>query len=157
MSDLPITVNGFKNIKIELDDLIHKQRPNIVKAIAAAREHGDLKENAEYHSAREKQSFIEGRILELEDKVARARIIDPTTIKDKAVRFSATVSLIDCNTEKEVTYTLVSEYEADIKNNLISITSPIARGLINKEVGDEAVIATPKGEKIYEILDIQYK
>jgi len=157
MSDLPITVNGFKNIKIELDDLIHKQRPNIVKAIAAAREHGDLKENAEYHSAREKQSFIEGRILELEDKVARARIIDPTTIKDKAVRFSATVSLIDCNTEKEVTYMLVSEYEADIKNNLISITSPIARGLINKEVGDEAVIATPKGEKIYEILDIQYK
>ena len=90
-------------IKIELDDLIHQQRPNIVKAIAAAREHGDLKENAEYHSAREKQSFIEGRILELEDKVARAIIIDPKTIKDKAIRFSATVCLLDCDTEQEVT------------------------------------------------------
>lgn len=157
MSDLPITVDGFKKIKIELDDLIHKQRPNIVKAIAAAREHGDLKENAEYHSAREKQSFIEGRILELEDKIARANIIDPKTINDKAVRFSATVTLFDCDAEKEFTYKIVSEYEADIDNNLISITSPIARGLINKEVGEEAMITTPKGKKTYEILDIQYK
>ena len=114
MSDFPITATGFEKMKIELNNLKQVERPNIVKAISAAREHGDLKENAEYHSAREKQSFIEGRILELEDKVARAKVIDPTKIKDDAVRFSATVALFDCDSEQEVSYTIVSEYEVPI-------------------------------------------
>ena len=157
MSDFPITATGFEKMKIELNNLKQVERPNIVKAISAAREHGDLKENAEYHSAREKQSFIEGRILELEDKVARAKVIDPTKIKDDAVRFSATVALFDCDSEQEVSYTIVSEYDTNINNNLISITSPIARGLINKKAGEEAIINTPKGEKTYEIIAVEYK
>lgn len=157
MSNFPITTSGIAKIKKELVNLKTIERPNIVKAIAEAREHGDLKENAEYHSARDKQSFIEGRILDLEDKIARAQIIDPTQITDTKVKFSATVTLFDVENDNEITYQIVSEYEADINNNLISITSPIAKGLIGKEAEDEVSISTPKGEREYVLVKVEYK
>ena len=156
MSDFPITTQGFKKLQDELTHLKQVVRPDIVKAIASAREHGDLKENAEYHAAREKQSFTEGKILDLEDKVSRALVIDPSTITDSKVRFAATVKLFDLDSEKELSYTLVSEYEADIENNLISITSPLALSLIGKETGDEAIVKTPMGQKSYEVMEISY-
>ena len=157
MSRVPMTVGGAEALRAELENLKKVERPRIVKAIAEAREHGDLKENAEYHAAREKQGFIEGRILDLEDKVARAHVVDPTVITSKEVRFSATVTLTDLETDKELRYMLVSEYEADIHNNLISVTSPIARGLLGKKEGDGAEIFTPKGKKEYEIIKVEYK
>ena len=155
--NFPITNAGFVRMKAEIDNLKSVERPAIIKAIAEAREHGDLKENAEYHSAREKQSFIEGRILDLEDKLARAQIVDPNKITDSKIRFAATVSLFNLDSEKEEKYQLVSEYEADLNNGLISMTSPIARGLIGKEEGDEIEIITPMGKKTYEITNVEYK
>lgn len=158
MSDnFPITVDGFARMEAELKDLKSNQRPNISKEIAVAREHGDLKENAEYHAAREKQSFIEGRIGELEDRVARAEVIDITKLSPDTIKFGATVKLIDDDTEKEVTYQIVSEYEADLNKNLISIVSPIARALIGKAAGDYVEVNTPKGEKGFEVISIEYK
>ena len=157
MSNFPITSKGLEKMQAELKNLKQVERPNIIKAIAAAREHGDLKENAEYHSAREKQSFIEGRILDFEDKSSRAQVIEPGQIKDSKIRFAATVTLFDLESENEVSYTIVSEYEADINNNLISITSPIAIGLIGKEAGDEVNIKTPKGQKSYEVVTVEYR
>ena len=156
MSSFPITKDGFARIQEELNNLKAVERPTVIKAIAEAREHGDLKENAEYHAAREKQSFIEGRIVDLEDKVARAQIVDPSEIKDDNVRFAATVTLFDLDSEAELSYKIVSEYEADLNNNLISITSPIARGLIGKTEGDGVEIVTPKGKKEYEIVKVEY-
>jgi transcription elongation factor GreA len=158
MSDkFPITTEGFARMEAELKDLKTIQRPQISIEIATAREHGDLKENAEYHAAREKQSFVEGRISELEDRVARAEIIDISKLSGDTVKFGAVVKLLDDETEKEVTYQIVSEYEADIKQNLISIVSPVARALIGKTVKDYVEVITPRGDRGYEILSIEYK
>jgi transcription elongation factor GreA len=157
MSDnFPITVDGFTRMEAELKDLKKVQRPKISEEIAVAREHGDLKENAEYHAAREKQSFCEGRIMELEDRTARAEVIDTSKLRNDTVKFGAKVNLIDDETEKEISYQIVSEYEADLTKNLISIVSPVARALIGKSVGDSAVVYTPRGEKGYEVLSIEY-
>lgn len=158
MSDkFPITVGGFERMEVELKDLKTKQRIAVSKEIAIAREHGDLKENAEYHAAREKQSFIEGRISELEDRTARAEVIDILKLSNDTIKFGATVVLYDDNIEKEVTYQIVSEYEADIKSNLISIVSPVARALIGKSVDDYVEVQTPGGIKGYEVVSIEYK
>jgi len=158
MSDnFPITTEGFERMEAELLDLKKVQRPKISEEIGVAREHGDLKENAEYHAAREKQSFVEGRIMELEDRVARAEIIDISKLSPDTVKFGATVTLIDDDTEKEITYQIVSEYEADLTKNLISIVAPMSRALIGKKVEDYVEVKTPRGEKGYEILKIEYK
>ncbi|MCE3232666.1 MAG: greA [Rickettsiaceae bacterium] len=153
----PITTEGFARMEVELKDLKTVQRPQISIEIATAREHGDLKENAEYHAAREKQSFVEGRISELEDRVSRAEVIDISKLSGDTVKFGAKVKLIDDETEKEVSYQIVSEYEADINKNLISIVSPLARALIGKAVGDVVEVITPRGEKGYEVIKVEYK
>ena len=155
-NNIPITTKGFATIKMELKQLKEVERPAIITAIADAREHGDLKENAEYHSAKEKQSFIEGKIKELGDKIARAQTVDPSTITDTKIRFSATVELLNLDTEQTVIYQIVSEYEADLSKNLISASSPIARGLLGKQAGDEVIIRTPGGNKEYEIIKVEY-
>jgi transcription elongation factor GreA len=158
MSDkFPITTEGYARMEAELKDLKTVQRPKIAEEIATARDHGDLKENAEYHAAREKQSFAEGRISELEDRVARAEVIDISKLDGDTVKFGAKVKLLDDETEKEVTYQIVSEYEADINKNLISVVSPIARALIGKAIGDVIEVITPRGERGYEILAVEYK
>ncbi|MDA0781284.1 MAG: transcription elongation factor GreA [Rickettsiales bacterium] len=158
MSDnFPITNTGFARMEAELKDLKKIQRPKISEEIAVAREHGDLKENAEYHAAREKQSFVEGRIAELEDRVARAEVIDISKLTPDTVKFGATVTLIDDETEKEVTYQIVSEYEADIEKNLISVVSPLAKAIIGKQAEDYVEVKTPRGEKGYEIVKIEYR
>ncbi|PIR37604.1 MAG: transcription elongation factor GreA [Alphaproteobacteria bacterium CG11_big_fil_rev_8_21_14_0_20_39_49] len=158
MSDnFPITNTGFARMEAELKDLKKIQRPKISEEIAVAREHGDLKENAEYHAAREKQSFVEGRIAELEDRVARAEVIDISKLTPDTVKFGATVTLIDDDTEKEVTYQIVSEYEADIEKNLISVVSPLAKAIIGKQVEDYVEVKTPRGEKGYEVVKIEYR
>lgn len=157
MQKHPITVNGAKKLKEELAHLKSVVRPEVIAAIAEARSHGDLSENAEYDAAKERQAFIEGRIAEYEHKLANAIIIDPTEIDaDGKVVFGATVVLEDCDSEERFTYQIVSEDEADIKVNKISIGSPIARGLIGKEVGDIAEVSAPKGVHEYEIIDVQY-
>lgn len=156
MSKFPITTTGFSRMEEELKRLRTVDRPAIIIQIAEAREHGDLSENAEYHAAREKQGFIEGRIAELEDKIARAEVIDITKLSGNDVKFGATVTLIDDDTEEEVIYTITSEYEADLKSGLISLTSPVARALIGKAVGDMVEVTTPKGSKGYEVLAVKY-
>ena len=157
MQNFPITPEGYKNMQNELTHLKNTERPNIIKAIAAAREHGDLKDTAEYHSSKEKQSFIEGRIMDYEDKLARATIINPSDINDEKVRFGATISIIDEDTEEKKIYQITSEYEADIASGKISIISPIAKQLLGKEVDDEIEVRTPQGVKNYLILSIEYK
>lgn len=158
MEKTPMTATGAAKLREELNDLKSVQRPRVIQAIADAREHGDLKENAEYHAAREQQSFIEGRIQEIESKLSNAQIIDPTTLNagDK-VLFGATVDLLDLETDKEVTYQIVGEDEADIKEGKISVTSPIARALIGKEVDDVATFQAPGGEREYEIVAVRYE
>jgi transcription elongation factor GreA len=153
----PITEAGFIKMEAELNDLKKVQRPKISAEIAAAREHGDLKENAEYHAARDKQSFCEGRISELEDKIARAEVIDITRLSIDNIKFGASVRLVDEDNEKEITYQIVSEYEADLNNNKISVVSPLAKALIGKEIGDHIEVNTPRGEKSYEVLSIKYE
>ncbi len=155
MDKIPLTLHGIQTLEAELKKLKSEDRPNIIRAIAEAREHGDLSENAEYHSAREQQSLIEGRIAELDSISGRAEIIDVAALSG-AVKFGATVHLIDEDTEKETTYQIVSEYEANIEKNLLNIASPIARALIGKEKGDSVEVRTPGGEKSYEILDIKF-
>jgi len=155
MEKIPMTPKGLDALEAELKILKSKERPAIIKAIAEAREHGDLSENAEYHSAREKQSFIEGRIKELEATIGRAEVIDPTKLSG-AIKFGATVKVIDEDTEKEMTVQIVGEHEASVEKGLISINSPIARGLIGKEEGDSISVRTPGGEKFYEILEIKF-
>lgn len=152
-----MTVEGEKALRAELNKLKTEDRPRIIAAIAEAREHGDLKENAEYHAAREQQGFCEGRIQEIEGKLGNSRVIDITTIPagDK-VLFGVTVTLVNMETDEEVTYKIVGEDEADIKLNKVSITSPVARALIGKEVGDEVAVKTPGGEVEYEIDDVQH-
>ncbi len=154
---IPITAAGYLRVEEELKNLKGVERPAVIQAIAEAREHGDLSENAEYHAARERQSFIEGRIMELEAVYSMAEVIDPTKMSGDVVKFSATVELIDEDTEEELSYQIVGDYEADIDNGLISISSPIARALIGKSVGDSAEVHTPKGEKCYEIQEVVYK
>jgi len=155
---MPLTVRGAEKLREELHRLKSEDRPKVIDAIAEAREHGDLKENAEYHAAREQQGFIEGRIQDLESKLADAQIIDPTTVKaDGKVVFGATVDLVDEATGEEFTYQIVGDEEADIKSGLISVTSPVARGLIGKEAGDIARVETPGGVKEYEIAEVRYE
>ena len=152
-----MTAEGHAALDAELKHLKSVERPAVIAAIAEAREHGDLSENAEYHAAKEKQSFIEGRVAELEDKLARAEVIDVTKLKGEKIIFGATVTLIDVDTEKESTYRIVGEDEADIAKGKVSITSPIARALIGKTVGDEAEVAAPGGARVYEISAVEFK
>jgi transcription elongation factor GreA len=140
----------------ELRQLRNTARPEVIRAIAEAREHGDLSENAEYHAARDRQSFIEGRVGELEDKVARAEVIDVSKLSGKTIKFGATVTLIDEDTDEKLTYQLVGEDEADVKQGLLAITAPLARALIGKSTGDSVEVHTPKGEKAYEIRRVKY-
>ena len=157
MNKVPMTVAGEAALREELEHLKKVERPRISDAIAEAREHGDLKENAEYHAAREQQSFTEGRIMEIEGKLSNSQVIDVTQIaKTGKVIFGTTVDLINVETDEEVTYKIVGEDEADVKNNLISVGSPIARALIGKEEGDVVVVKAPGGEIEYEIDQVQH-
>lgn len=157
MDKIPITSRGLKVIEAELKQLKGVDRQNIIAAIAEARAHGDLSENAEYSAAKEKQSFIEGRIKELEAVISRADVIDVENIRHEHIVFGATVHLIDAETEEEVTYQIVGDYEADIKQSRISLSAPMARALIGKKVGDGVEVKTPKGTKDYEVLKVVYK
>jgi len=158
MNKVPLTARGAQKLRDELQQLKSVDRPRVIEAIATAREHGDLKENAEYHAAREQQSFIEGRIQDIEGKLSNAEIIDVTKLDTGGrIVFGATVELADEETGDEVTYQIVGEDEADIKENLISISSPIARALIGKNEGDIATVNAPGGEKEYEILAVRYE
>lgn len=153
-----MTVQGAEALRIELNELKSVKRPAVIQAIAEARAHGDLKENAEYHAAREQQGFIEGRIQDIEGKLSNAQIIDITKLANNGkVIFGATVTILNLDTEEEVTYRIVGDDEADIKNNLISVNSPIARGLIGKEADDVVNVTTPKGVVEFEITAVQYK
>jgi len=150
-----MTSSGYNDLDMELKKLRSVERPAIIKAIAEAREHGDLSENAEYHSAREKQSFIEGRIKELESIIGLADIIDISKLSG-AIKFGASVKLVDEDSDLEVTYKFVGEFEADLEKNLLNIKSPLARALIGKDVGDSVDVKTPGGVKSYEVLKITY-
>lgn len=156
MDYIPITQEGLEKLKEELNRLKTIERPNIIKAIEEARAQGDLSENADYHAAREKHSFIEGKIQELEDKIARAKVIDMSQIKGDKVVFGATVKVRDEDNQKELIYTIVGEEEVDLSKNRISIKSPIARALINKSVGEQGEVTTPKGQRILTILEIRF-
>ena len=153
---IPMTSNGYDNLSNELKRLKFEERPRIVAAIEEARGHGDLSENAEYQSAREQQSFNEGRIQELESALSHAQVIDPKSLSGEKVLFGATVSLSDDDTGDEKKYQIVGQYEADLENGKISLMSPIAKALIGKQIGDIVDVRTPKGEKSYEILDVQF-
>ncbi len=152
-----MTANGFESLETEVRHLKTVERPAIIKAISSAREHGDLSENAEYHAAKERQSYVEGRLMELEDKISRAQVIDVAKLSGKDVKFGATVKLLDEDTESEITYQVVGEIEADVKAGRISITSPLGRALIGKKIGDTVEVNTPGGGKSYEILSVKYK
>ncbi len=156
MDKFPLTKEGFTALEQELKNLKGVERPNIIAAIAEARSHGDLSENAEYSAAKEKQSFIEGRIQELEAVISRAQVIDPSLNKGDIVRFGAVVLVVDEDTDKESKYQIVGDYEADIKKNKISLSSPLAKALIGKEVGDVAEYTAPGGKKSFEILEVIY-
>jgi len=153
----PMTAEGLARLEEELKHLRSQERPAVIRAIAEARAHGDLSENAEYHAARERQSFIEGRIAELEDKLSRAEIIDISKLSGSTIMFGATVKLIDEDTEEEKIYQIVGESEADVKSGKVSITSPIARALIGKKSGDSVEVNTPGGGKSYEIVDVAFR
>jgi transcription elongation factor GreA len=154
MERIPMTPSGLAKLQAELRQLKSVERPEVVKAIAEAREHGDLSENAEYHAARERQSFIEGRVGELEDAISRAEVIDTKKLDGDTVTFGTTIAVADEETDEESSYTIVGPYEADISKGLISTSSPIARAMIGKRVGDSVEVATPRGHKSYEILSI---
>ena len=157
MERIPMTAGGFDSLEVELKNLKSVERPAVIKAISEAREHGDLSENAEYHAAKEKQSFIEGRLIELESMIGLAEVIDPKTLGGKTVKFGATVTVVDEDTEDEAVYQIVGDHEADVAEGKISISSPIARGMISKEAGDVVEINTPGGGKSYEILKVAFK
>ena len=156
MDKVPMTAPGFGRLESEHKNLKSVERPAIIKAIAEAREHGDLSENAEYHSARERQSFIEGRILELESLMTRADVIDPATLDGKTVKFGAKVTIVDEDTDEEKTYQIVGEAEADIESGLLNLNSPLARALIGKDEGDSVEVSTPGGGRGYEIVKVEY-
>ncbi|MFD0390014.1 transcription elongation factor GreA [Tistrella bauzanensis] len=156
MEKVPMTLEGFDRLTAELKHLKTVARPDVISAIAEARAHGDLSENAEYHAARDRQSFIEGRIGELEDKLSRSEVIDPTKLSGDRVKFGATVKVVDEETDEETSYQIVGVDEADLKIGRISVTSPMARALINKAAGETVEVATPKGRRSYEILAVRF-
>ena len=157
MDKEPVTILGLENLRSELDQLKKVERPKVVAAIAEARSHGDLKENAEYHAAKEQQALIESRVLEINDTIARANVIDVTKIENEGkVIFGSTVKVKDLNSNKEIKFRLVGKDEADVKKNLIYFRSPIGKGLIGKNLGDLVTIVTPSGEKNFEILSVDY-
>jgi transcription elongation factor GreA len=155
MEKIPMTRAGFTALDEELKVLKSVERPAVIRAIAEAREHGDLSENAEYHAAREKQSFIEGRVKELEALISLAEVIDPTKFSG-SIKFGATVTLLDEDTDKELTYQIVGEPEADIENGMLNIRSPLARALIGKEEGDSVEVKTPGGQRSYEVVSVRF-
>ena len=157
MQKIPMTADGYARLEEELRHLKSVERPAVIRAIAEARDHGDLSENAEYHAARERQSFIEGRLSELEDKISRADVIDVAKLSGKQVKFGATVTLVDEDTDEKTAYQLVGQDEADIKTKRLSITSPLARALIGKQTGDSIEVTTPRGSKAYEIIRVRYR
>ena len=157
MDKIPMTINGFQTLETELKTLKSENRPNIIKAIAEAREHGDLSENAEYHAAKEQQSFIEGKILELEDKLLRSDVINPSKINTDKIVFGATITLINSKNEKELKYQIVGIDETNVDKGLISISSPVAKSLLGKYEGDRVNVNTPGGKISYEIEKIEYK
>ena len=156
MNKIPMTANGYDNLQKELKKLLNEDRPNIIEAIAEARSHGDLSENAEYQYAKEQQSLIEGKIADLESAVSRSEVIDVKSLQGDDIKFGATVEIEDDDTGELVTYQIVGEYESDIKNNRLSVNSPLARGLINKAVEDVVEINSPKGQKSYTIKSVKY-
>lgn len=156
MEKIPLTATGFQKLDAELKHLKSVERPAIIRAISEAREHGDLSENAEYHSAKEKQSFIEGRVKELEGVISLADIINPAKMSG-AVKFGATVHLVDEDTDEEKVFQIVGEYEADIEQGRLNMKSPLARALIGKDEGDSVEVRTPGGDKAYEIVKIEFK
>jgi transcription elongation factor GreA len=156
MEKLPMTADGLAQLDDEARRLKSVERPAVIRAIAEAREHGDLSENAEYHAARERQSFIEGRLAELEDVISRAEVIDTSKLSGKVVRFGAKVKLADEDTDEETTYLIVGSHEADIAEGRLSVTSPLARALIGKTIGDSVEVTTPRGSKAYEIMKVRF-
>ncbi|NNE57807.1 MAG: transcription elongation factor GreA [Hellea sp.] len=157
MQKVPMTVQGHAALEAELKHLKSTERPEIIQAISVARDHGDLSENAEYHAAKEKQGFIEGRIKELESKLTLAQVIDVAKMDGDTVKFGATVTIVNEDTDEESTYQIVGEDEASIKNGKVSVTSPIARAMITKEVGDTFEVIAPGGSKFYEIIGVAFK
>ena len=157
MDQYPVTKIGHAALEAELLDLKKVQRPRVIEDIATAKEHGDLKENAEYHAAREQQSFIEGRIQELEAVLSRAKIIDPSTLSGDTIKFGATVTIVDEDTDIEKTFQIVGDYDANSAEGRISISAPIARALIGKAEGESVEVTSPKGKVFYEILSVAYK
>ena len=155
MEKIPLTAKGFAKLDAELKKLKSVERPAVIQAIAEAREHGDLSENAEYHAARERQSFIEGRIRELDSIIGRSEVIDPSRLNG-AVKFGATVAIVDEDTDEEKTYQIVGEWEADIEHGLLNLKSPLARALIGKEAGDSVEVPTPGGVRSYEIRAVNF-
>ena len=153
---VPMTLKGHARLEDRLRDLKNNERPTVIKAIAEAREHGDLSENAEYHAAREKQGFIESEISMLESQLSRAEVIDPSALSGDSIKFGATVQLVDEDTDEEITYQIVGEPEADLKEGRLNIASPLARALIGKVQGDSVEVKTPKGEKYYEVEAVQW-
>ena len=157
MERVPMTTSGYSALEAELKTRQQEERPRIIQAISEARLHGDLSENAEYHAAKESQSLNEGRIAELEDKLSRAEVIDVTKLSGKTIKFGATVTLVDEDTDEEKNYQIVGEIEADVKQGRVSITSPTARALIGKTIGDTVEVNTPGGGKSYEILNVLFR
>jgi transcription elongation factor GreA len=156
MEKVPMTGEGYNALDEELRRLKTQERPNVIAAIGEAREHGDLSENAEYHAAKDRQGWIEGRIAEIEDKIARAQVIDVKKLSGKQVKFGATISVVDEDTDEEARYQIVGEHEADVKSGKISLTSPLSRAVMGKEVGDVVEVNTPGGVKAYEILKVEW-
>jgi len=152
-----MTIEGHQALETELQRLKSEERPRIIQAIAEARAHGDLSENAEYHSAKDAQGMNEAKVADLEDKLGRADIVDTTKLSGNSVKFGATVNLVDEDTDEEATYKVVGDLEADVKNGKVSISSPLARALIGKSVGDSVEVTTPKGSRSYEILKVEWK
>ncbi|MBB43709.1 MAG: transcription elongation factor GreA [Rhodospirillaceae bacterium] len=157
MDKVPMTLEGFQRLESELKRLKTKERPDVIKAIATAREHGDLSENAEYHAAKERQGFIEGRLNEIEEKIANSEVIDPSQFSGNTIKFGATVTVADEDTDEEITYQIVGEHEASIETGFLSFSAPLARAMIGKAVGDMIEVNTPKGAKGYEILKVVFK
>ena len=156
MEKVPMTRKGYDALNAELKHLKEEERPDVIRAISEARELGDLSENAEYHTARDRQSFIEGRIRELEAQISHAEVIDPAKMSGKTIRFGATIDLVDEDTEEERTYQIVGETEADIEHGKLNMRSPLARALIGKEEGDQVEVMTPGGGKSYEVVSVRY-
>jgi transcription elongation factor GreA len=156
MEKIPMTPDGYTRLEVELKQLKTVERPAVIRAIAEAREHGDLSENAEYHAARERQGFIEGRLATLEDVISRAEVIDVSKLSGDVIRFGANVTVADEDTDEETAYAIVGSHEADIASGRLSVTSPLARALIGKSVGDLVEVTTPRGHKAYEIVKVSY-